>query len=323
MEKQVFLNDTYNAFLEVFNTQEQKYVSNTTRLMKLFICTAEELGKLDNDKPIAYGWYNHGLFCFELYNDMNSINEFRKTMDVNNNLNSEKYELIKSILKRLKPHFLNNTIKFDKYIHEELPDKETKKYYRAVNEMECGFERIQNENSGLGQYVGEHESKNLQKCIGKLEKDVIIEYNAEKRNDVFWEYTDSLYITLDNYENGEQNLKSTIKNMGTIFTENLLSIISPYPETLSGHPELLKIELKKYDESLKNNFSKFRMFFRFTKSSNFLKYDNLLKEINNAEFTEKTYKLINEHIYPENSTRLRKEHEFKSSNMNLEYGGEK
>jgi len=298
VDRETFLALLYKATKEVFNKREQKYVFQKTRLMKLFIITAEVLREKGHTNiPVAYGWYNHGLFSYQLYNEMVDIDIFRLYMEICNKslLDYDTlYLKIKGVMRKLKPYFIKCRAEFDNFIHNQLPSNEDiKKYYRAVCKMNKGFL--------LSECMGMNEQEHLQRAIEELEQSVNFEYRANERNEVLWKYTDTLFIMLDKYD-GSNEFKKALLQMKGLFNNTLLSIISPYPESLSGNPAEVKKELEIYNSNLDKKIKEFYESLEIIKDNYpkyFLTYEELLNDIENMKFDEKTDRLISKIIYEE------------------------
>jgi len=256
MDKDILLAVFCDVVNEVFG-EDVKYVRNRTRYMKLFILTMDRLGeKVGYDEiPIAYGWYKFGIFSFEahdIFRDVQYVDPIAPCLAIPQEFENTR-KIITQIIKNFMEKFKMAWNDFDKFIHEELPNDEIRLFYRAVKRVNNAFDLLTSDKITLSSFfdIGISRVDDLKNAINQLENSVKFEYLVEEREDAFYYYTDALMLFLDNYE--DNNIcKDILKEMKQIFKEEVLSIISPYPETLKGNEEMKELELKKYTEVVNN-----------------------------------------------------------------------
>jgi len=294
MDKDLLLLMFCNVVNEVFG-EDVKYVKNKTRYMKLFILTMDKLGEMlgYNEISIAYGWYKFGIFSFEAHDmfsrDIYYIDPIAPHLKIPQEF-EDIQKTMKHIVKNLAGKFKMKWDDFDKFIHDELPDGEIKEFYRIVKKVNDAFDLLISDKITLSSIfnLGTSKVDALRKAIEHLENSIKFKYMAEDREEALYYYTDSLMLFLDNY-NDNATCKEILKDMRKVFEDDILSIISPYPETLRGNEKKRKVELERCLEVIN---SKIEMLYNKIDSIEnrhveyFPTHDDLVDDIRKIEISE-------------------------------------
>ncbi|WP_456416696.1 hypothetical protein [Methanocaldococcus sp.] len=301
--QEIFLAMFYKVVKEVFG-EDIIYLNNKTRLMKLFILTIDKLGENIgyNGIPFAYGWYRHGLYSYGLHQTC-SPEYLEQLLDLIPELNYtqklKKIEnLMKQVIKHLQSRFKMPGKDFDEYMHRDLPEDRIKNFYKAVDRVNKAFDLLLSNRPTLTQYFDMSKTDNLRKAIEQLENVVFFEFLKEEREKALYYYTDSLMLFLENYEDNDV-CKEILKEMKDLFNEEVLSIISPYPESLKGNEKKKKEELEIHKKVLLNKIESLyeKIDNIESKYSNYFPtYDDLLNSIRNIkldkELNDKISKIL-------------------------------
>ncbi|XRO77335.1 hypothetical protein ACO3VM_02060 [Methanocaldococcus sp. 10A] len=243
--------------------------------------------------PFAYGWYRYGLYSYELHQNCSPEYLEQQLLDIIPKLDftsrlKKIEDMMKHIIKHFQDKFKMSSNEFDEYIHKDLPEDRFKKFYKAVNKVNNAFDLLLSNRATLTRYFNMSKTDDLRKAIEQLEDTVFYEYMREEREEALFYYTDSLMLFLENYEDNNV-CKEILKEMKDVFNDEVLSIISPYPESLKGNEEKKKEELEIHKKVLLNKINSLyeKIDNIESKYSNYFpQYDDLLNSVRNIKLNK-------------------------------------
>ena len=258
MDVKTFLKTFLKAYYDVFEGKE-KYVSSDTKLLKGCIYVARDLvreGYL-SELPISYGWHHYGVYGCGAHNLLMTFNILFQHSGNIKNVDEKLYRIIKRILSNKYYEIFLDSKKFREYNHKGIlkdVKKENRelgelleKYYDLVdNKINKSFDDIISGQSLL--FSSKSNTENLKKYMVELMELLPFEYRGDEREEAFWDYMDLLFLFLKGYER-HKNIEP-IKELKELFKIQVCTIISPFPETLTGNPEMCKRDLEEYDRRL-------------------------------------------------------------------------
>ena len=225
---------------EVFDDREKTYLT-PTRLVKLIVCVAEDLGF-----DITRGWYKYGKYSPTAYAVVRKyeppfLEPYLSYVEIPNEgeLLSKYYDLIGMIresIRKLKRYFITTNYEFKNWIYRELAPTKYRGLYQVHQRFEENFDRLlKNLEVGSDCNLAIEEMYNI---IGEYYNN-ITHIDDEEIVGIFCDYMDlleMLLLKIQKTKKVNEAMLLLLKKLRELYCneEDLWKLLVPYLDTLEG-----------------------------------------------------------------------------------------
>ena len=284
-----------NISKEVFSEKEQFYVQNV-RINKLAILVAEDLANNDIEvKDFVWGYYRHGFYSPSIKTYINSEYNGRFNLNTAFHIDIDIPETLSSLMhnkiSELRKFFIRDKKSFFDWIYTKKTPEEYRSFYDSTRKLSEWFENLDQDIThfdGFQTTLFNRLDRNISGIISNYYISLGYIHDDELLNilRIFTDLVEDLALQFNNGYNPSK-VRLYLNRLNSIY-DSILTIITPYTDTLRGDPLAISKEIENHNSKVdyfKGNIkNQLEELYNVFEEENILpKFEQMQKELHEVE----------------------------------------